>query len=202
MNSILPAFAASLHVLSFGHWWTCNCFVAPFSSGHVTVSINLIIVLTTSSLLGFVSESSFNTFAFLDSVRFLLMIWTSQYASESLISYLNFLWFDLLNRIQGKYMLENKKLSDREILYQFLRRIPISNRTIAYDIVHRDSNEKQDRQQVTTSWCRRDLASIEHLSKRDANAGDRTSVRTLTRMGCNPCVWIYYNFHVSQKLPS
>ena len=48
-----------------------------------------------------------------------------------------------INRIQGKYMLENKKLSDREILYQFLRRIPIQNRTIAYDIVNRDSNEKQ-----------------------------------------------------------
>ena len=40
-------------------------------------------------------------------------------------------------------MLENKKLSDREIMYQFLRRIPISDRTIAYDIVNRDSNEKQ-----------------------------------------------------------
>ena len=40
-------------------------------------------------------------------------------------------------------MLENKKLSDRKILYQFLRRIPIQNRTIAYDIVNRDSNEKQ-----------------------------------------------------------
>ena len=49
----------------------------------------------------------------------------------------------LLNRIQGKYMLENKKLSDREIMYQFLRRIPIQNRTIAYDIVNRDSNEKR-----------------------------------------------------------
>jgi hypothetical protein len=47
------------------------------------------------------------------------------------------------NRIQGKYMLENKKLSDCEILYQFLRRIPIQNCTIAYDIVNRDSNEKQ-----------------------------------------------------------
>ena len=32
----------------------------------------------------------------------------------------------IINRIQGKYMLENKKLSDREIMYQFLRRIPIS----------------------------------------------------------------------------
>ena len=40
-------------------------------------------------------------------------------------------------------MLENKKLSDRKIEYQFLRRIPIQNRTIAYDIVNRDSNEKQ-----------------------------------------------------------
>ena len=49
-----------------------------------------------------------------------------------------------LNRIQGKSMLENKKLSNRKILYQFLRRIPIQNRTIAYDIVNRDSNEKQD----------------------------------------------------------
>ena len=49
-----------------------------------------------------------------------------------------------LNRIQGKYMLENKKLSHREILYQFLRRIPIQNRTIAYDIVDRDLNEKRE----------------------------------------------------------
>ena len=40
-------------------------------------------------------------------------------------------------------MLENKKLSDREIMYQFLRRMSIQNRTIAYHIVNRDSNEKQ-----------------------------------------------------------
>ena len=40
-------------------------------------------------------------------------------------------------------MLENKKLSDREGRYQFLRRIPIQNRTIAYDIVNRDSNEER-----------------------------------------------------------
>jgi len=40
-------------------------------------------------------------------------------------------------------MLENKKLSDREKIYKFLRRIPIQNRTIAYDIVNRDSYEKQ-----------------------------------------------------------
>ena len=40
-------------------------------------------------------------------------------------------------------MLENRKLSDREIVYQFLRRIPIQIRTIAYDIVNRNSNEKQ-----------------------------------------------------------
>ena len=40
-------------------------------------------------------------------------------------------------------MLENNKLSDRERVYQFLRRIQIQNRTIAYDIVNRDSNEKQ-----------------------------------------------------------
>ena len=49
----------------------------------------------------------------------------------------------MLNRIQGKYMLENKKLSDRERRYQFLRRIPIQNRTIASVIVNRDSNEKR-----------------------------------------------------------
>ena len=48
-----------------------------------------------------------------------------------------------VNRIQGKYMLENEKLSDREIMYQFLRRIPIQNFTIAYDIVNRNSNKKQ-----------------------------------------------------------
>ena len=36
-----------------------------------------------------------------------------------------------------------KKLSNRKIEYQFLRRIPIQNCTIAYDIVNRDSNEKQ-----------------------------------------------------------
>ena len=48
-----------------------------------------------------------------------------------------------VKRIQGKYMLENKKLSDREIMYQFLRRIPIQNHTIACVIVNRDSNEKQ-----------------------------------------------------------
>ena len=40
-------------------------------------------------------------------------------------------------------MLENKKLSDCKIMYQFLRRIPIQNLIIAYDIVNRDSNEKQ-----------------------------------------------------------
>ena len=28
-------------------------------------------------------------------------------------------------------------------MYQFLRRIPIQNRTIPYDIVNRDSNEKE-----------------------------------------------------------
>ena len=48
-----------------------------------------------------------------------------------------------VNRIQGKSMLEKKKLSDRKIMYQFLRRIPIQNRTIAYDVVNRDSNEKR-----------------------------------------------------------
>ena len=48
-----------------------------------------------------------------------------------------------INRIKGKYMLENKKLSDRDIPYQFLCRILIQNLTIAYNIVNRDSNEKQ-----------------------------------------------------------
>ena len=50
----------------------------------------------------------------------------------------------VVNRIQGKSMLENKKLSDRNIMYQFLRRIPIQNRTIAYDIVNRDFNENRE----------------------------------------------------------
>ena len=40
-------------------------------------------------------------------------------------------------------MLENKKLNDHKIMYQFLHRIPIQNRTIAYDIVNRDLNEKR-----------------------------------------------------------
>ena len=40
-------------------------------------------------------------------------------------------------------MLENKKLSNHEIMYQFLRRIPIQNSTIAYDIVNRDLKEKR-----------------------------------------------------------
>ena len=40
-------------------------------------------------------------------------------------------------------MLENKKLSDREIMYQFLRKIPISRSYDGYDIMNRDSNEKQ-----------------------------------------------------------
>ena len=57
---------------------------------------------------------------------------------------LNLKWRNCVNRIQGKYMLENKKLSDREILYQFLRRIPIQNRTIAYYIVNRDFNEERE----------------------------------------------------------
>ena len=43
---------------------------------------------------------------------------------------------------------------------------------------------------IESTWQqrdRRDHASIEHLPKRNANAGDQTLVRTLTRMGCNPC---------------
>ena len=43
-----------------------------------------------------------------------------------------------VSRVLQKYL-----LSDREIEYQFLHRIPIQNRTIAYDIVNHDSNEKQ-----------------------------------------------------------
>ena len=71
-------------------------------------------------------------------------------------------------------------------MYQFLRRIPIQNCTIAYDTVNHDSNEKQVFKAGDNNVIDVTLASIEHLSKRDANAGDRTSVRTLTRMGCNP----------------
>ena len=63
--------------------------------------------------------------------------------SEQLCLVIFFFVFFGINRIQGKYMLENKRLSDREIMYQFLRRIPIRNRTIAYDIVNCDSNEKR-----------------------------------------------------------
>ena len=40
-------------------------------------------------------------------------------------------------------MLENRRLSDREIMYQFLHRILIQNHTIAYDIVNRDLNESR-----------------------------------------------------------
>ena len=50
----------------------------------------------------------------------------------------------------------------------------------------RDSNAKQASE---SSWQQRDRhidASIKHHSKRDANAGPRTSIRTLTRMGCSP----------------
>jgi len=57
--------------------------------------------------------------------------------------------------------------------------------TIAYVIVDRDSNEKQV---LESSWQQRDRrldASIEYHSKRDANAGLWTSVRTLKRMGCS-----------------
>ena len=58
--------------------------------------------------------------------------------------------------------------------------------TIPCVIVNRDSNEKQDEE---SSWQQRDRrldASIAHHSKSCANAGLRTSVRTLTRMGCSP----------------
>jgi hypothetical protein len=89
------------------------------------------------------------------------------------------------NRIQGKYMLENKKLSDREIMYQFLHRIPIQNRTIAYDIVNRDLNEKQVFKAGDNIVIDETSPAL-NTSQRDANAGDRTSVRTLRRMGCNP----------------
>ena len=83
-------------------------------------------------------------------------------------------------------MLENKKLSDREILYQFLRRIPIQNRTIAHDIVNRDSNEKQVFKVPDNNVKDVTTPALNTSQKRDANAGDRTLVRTLTRMGCNP----------------
>ena len=85
-------------------------------------------------------------------------------------------------------MLENKKLSDRERMYEFLRRIPIwrSYNSVCY----RESRFKW-KASIESTWQqrdsdRRDHASIEHLSKRYANAGDWTSVRTLTRMGCSP----------------
>ena len=66
-----------------------------------------------------------------------LLLIFSTYSPIEIVEYHRF------NRIKGKSMLENKKLSDRKIMYQFLRRISIQNRTIAYDIVNRDSNEKQ-----------------------------------------------------------
>ena len=87
-----------------------------------------------------------------------------------------------INRIQGKYMLENKKLSDWEIAYQFLRSIP-------YDRLRYRESRFKWKASIESRWQQRDgrvHASIEHHSKRDANAGDRMSVRTLTRMGCNP----------------
>ena len=49
----------------------------------------------------------------------------------------------------------------------------------------RDSNEKQE---LKSSWQQRDRrldVSIALHSKSDANAGTRTSLRTLTRMGCS-----------------
>ena len=94
--------------------------------------------------------------------------------------------YEAINRIQGKYMLENKKISNRKRVYEFLRRIPI--RRSYNSVCYRESWFKW-KASIQSRWQhrdRRDHASIEDLSKRDANAGDRTSVRTLTRMGCNP----------------
>jgi len=79
-------------------------------------------------------------------------------------------------------MLENEKLSDRERTYQFLRSIP-------YDRLRNRESRFKWKASIESRWQQRDgrvHASIEHHSKRDANTGDRMSVRTLTRMGCNP----------------
>ena len=47
-----------------------------------------------------------------------------------------------LNRIKDKYMLENKKLSDREKLYEFLRRIPIQRSYNSVCYCYRESRFK------------------------------------------------------------
>ena len=71
-------------------------------------------------------------------------------------------------------------------MYEFLRRIPI--RQLYNSVCYRESQFKW-KADIESTWQqgdRRDHASIGHLLKRDANAGDQTSVRTLIRMGCNP----------------
>ena len=60
-----------------------------------------------------------------------------------------------------------------------------NERKIAYIIVDRDWNEEQE---LESNWQQRDRrldASIEHHSKRDANAGPWTLVRTMTRIDCS-----------------
>ena len=91
-----------------------------------------------------------------------------------------------VNRIQGKYKLENKKISDRERVYEFLRRIP--KRRTYNSLPYRESQFKW-KVNIQSSWQQRDRhhhTIIAHHSKIDANAGGWTSVCTLTRMGCNP----------------
>ena len=57
-----------------------------------------------------------------------------------------------VNRIQGKYMLKNKRSSDRERLYEFLRRIPIRRtyNSPRYRGTH-FKFEKHERKQLTTT---------------------------------------------------
>ena len=89
-------------------------------------------------------------------------------------------------------MLENKKLSDRERVYEFLRRIP--KRWTYNSVCYRESRFEW-KADIESTWQQRDIhdhANIVRLSKRDANAGGWTSVRTLTRMGCNPYA-IYFS---------
>jgi len=71
-------------------------------------------------------------------------------------------------------------------MYEFLRKIP--KRQTYNSMCYRESRFKW-KAGIESTWQqrdRRDHASIEHLTKRDANAGGWISVRTLTRMGCNP----------------
>ena len=118
----------------------------------------------------------------------------------------------IITRIKGKYMIENKKLSDRKRRYQFLRRWPNQNRTIAYDIVNRDSNEKQvfkvpdnnvidvTSPALNTSQRKMPMLGIERRSARWH--GWLQPVCQLLFWRWVLYVWICCNFCVLQKLPS